>query len=102
MANVDIHEVIHSLEAGSKVKLIEVDCTEFGGDILRFHNYEVPHTTEELLEYQRQGVDQIPPKPIMWKGDQYDCWPYQMDGVEMDGTGSVQRLSYKLQTLTVV
>lgn len=88
MANVDIHEVIQSLEPGSKVKLIEVDCTEFGGDILRFHNYQVPHTEEELIEYQRQGVDVIAPKPIMWKGQRYDCWPYKMDGVEMDGTGS--------------
>lgn len=88
MARVDIHEVIQSLEPGSKVKLIEVDCTEFGGDILRFHNYEVPHTEAELLAYQAAGVETIPSKPIIWKGEEYECWPYRMDGVEMDGTGS--------------
>ena len=88
MARVDIHEVIQSLEPGSKVKLIEVDCTEFGGDILRFHNYEVPHTETELLAYQAAGVETIPSKPIIWKGEEYECWPYRMDGVEMDGTGS--------------
>lgn len=88
MATVDIHEVIQKLEAGNQVKLIEVDCTEFNGDILRFHNYEVPYTADELLEFQTQGVDQIPPKPIYWKGNRYDCWPYIMEGVEMDGMGT--------------
>lgn len=88
MANVNILEVIQKLEAGNQVKLIEVDCTEFNGDILRFHNYEVPYTEAELLDLQAQGVDTIPPKPIYWKGERYECWPYKMDGVEMDGLGS--------------
>lgn len=88
MAATDIHEVIQKLEPGSKVKLVEVDCTEFNGDILRFHNYENPYTEAELIAFQEQGVDEIPPKPIIWKGDEYFGWPYRMDGVEMDGTGS--------------
>lgn len=88
MANTSIYELIQSLEPGSKIKLVDVDCTEFGGDILRFHNYEVPHTEQELLAYQAAGVDTIPPKPILWNGQVYKCWPYRMDGIEMDGTGS--------------
>lgn len=88
MATVDIHELIQKLEPGDKVKLVEVDCTEFGGDVLRFHNYENPYTEEELLQFQQQGAETIPPKPIVWGGEEFHCWPYKMDGIEMDGTGS--------------
>lgn len=88
MAQTDIHEVIQRLEPGSKVKLIDVDCTEFGGDILRFHNYDNPYTTEELLAFQAAGVDEIPPKPILWKGERYEAWPYKLEGSEMDGSGT--------------
>ena len=99
MANVDIREVIQKLEPGSKVKLVEVDCTEFGGDILRFHNYEVPYTESELLEFQQQQVDTIPPKSIVWNGESYVCWPYVMDGVEIDGTGSTPSPSLAVSNL---
>lgn len=83
----DIHDVIRKLEPGARVKLVEVDCTSFGGDVLRFHNYNVPHTDDELIAYQKSGGD-IPPKTILWKGEQYHAWPYQLTGVELDGTGS--------------
>jgi lambda family phage minor tail protein L len=87
MAQEDIIEVIQKLEPGAKVRLIEVDCTEFQGGILRFHNYNVPHTEAELLTAQASGMD-IPAKTILWQGNEYACWPYQLEGVEMDGTGS--------------
>lgn len=87
MAQTNILETIQKLEPGSKVKLIEVDCTSFGGDILRFHNYNVEYTEEELLAFQKDGVDDIPPKPIVWQGNDYVCWPYQLSGIEWDGTG---------------
>lgn len=99
MANVDIHEVIQKLEPGDKVKLVEVDCTEFGGDILRFHNYENPYTPAELLVFQQQGVDVIPPKPIIWKGQRYECWPYIMQGVEMDGSGGTPSPSLQVANI---
>ncbi len=87
MATIDIHQTIQELEPGSKVKLIEVDCTEFNGDILRFHNYNVPHTEAELLAYKASGLD-VPAKSIWFGGEEYKCWPYMLDGVELDGTGS--------------
>lgn len=88
VATTKINELIQKLEPGSKVKLIDVDCTEFGGDILRFHNYEVPYTEEELLAFQQAGVDTIPPKTILWNGNEYHAWPYLLEGSEMDGNGS--------------
>lgn len=87
MANTPILETLQKLEAGSKVRLIEVDCTSFGGSILRFHNYNVDYTTEELMQFQTEGVSEIPPKKITWQGEQYTAWPYNLDGIEWDGTG---------------
>lgn len=86
MATTDIRQTIQQLEPGAKVKLVEVDCTSFGGDILRFHNYNVDYTEAELLAFQASGSD-IPPKPIVWQGEEYVCWPHQLTGIEWDGTG---------------
>lgn len=86
MAIKNINEVIQTLEPGAKVKLIEVDCTEFGGDILRFHNYNVEYSQEELKAFQQSGQE-IPPKKIRWQGEDYSTWPYMLTGIEWDGTG---------------
>lgn len=82
---VGIIEQVQKLEAGKKVELIEIDCTEFNGDFLRFHNYEVPHTELELRNAQTNGTP-LPPKSIMWQGQEYHCWPYVIEGLEMDST----------------
>lgn len=87
MAITNIKDVIQKLEPGMKVRLIEVDCTDFGGDILRFHNYNVEYTVEEMLAFQTANVSDIPPKSIMWQGNEYFCWPYDLSGIEWDGTG---------------
>lgn len=78
---------VQKLEPGQRVRLIEIDCTEFGGDILRFHNYNVDYTQEELLLAQTTGAE-LEPKSIKWQGEDYFCWPYSLEGIEMDGTGS--------------
>lgn len=87
MATTSIDLKIQSLEPGAKVKLLAIDCTEFGGEVYRFHNYDIPYTEAELTAYI--GLDtEIPPKAIMWQGESYACWPYEFDGIELDGTGS--------------
>lgn len=86
MAVTPILQTIQKLEPGSKVRLIEVDCTSFGGDVLRFHNYNVDYTEAELLQFQNSGLE-IPPKKIRWKGEDYSAWPYNLTGIEWDGTG---------------
>lgn len=84
--SLNFKQTIQQLEPGGKVKLVEVDCTEFGGDILRFHNYNVDYTQAELEEFQKTGED-IPPKAIIWQGEEYRAWPYSLTGIEWDGTG---------------
>lgn len=78
---------VQKLTPGSRVRLIEVDCTEFGGPELLFHNYNVEYTQEELLVAQTNGTE-LGPKPIVWQGKSYTCWPYGIEGIELDGTGS--------------
>ena len=98
MALIDINETIQLLEPGNKVKLIEVDCTSFNGDILRFHNYNVPHTEAEILAYQ-QGGDSLPPKSIVFQGKEYACWSYKLSGTDLDGTGSAPTPSFEVANL---
>jgi lambda family phage minor tail protein L len=78
---------VQKLEPGQRVRLIEIDCTEFGGPMLYFHNYNVEHTQAELLAAQAAGTE-LKPKPIMWQGQAYTCWPYGIEGIVLDGTGS--------------
>jgi lambda family phage minor tail protein L len=78
---------VQKLEPGQRVRLVEVDCTEFNGPVMHFHNYNVEYTQAELLAAQTAGTE-LTPKKITWKGQAYDCWPYDIDGIELDGTGS--------------
>lgn len=78
---------VQKLEPGQRVRLIEIDCTPFGGEVLRFHGYKVEYSQEELLQAQASD-NELQPKPILWQGEEYHCWPYQITGIEMDGTGA--------------
>ena len=76
------------LESGNDVRLIEVDGSSFGlTDVLRFHNYSIPHTEAEIIA---AGGDEskLPAKPIWWQGNEYAAWPYQLEGLEKSTSGS--------------
>ena len=76
------------LESGNDVRLIEVDGSSFGlTDVLRFHNYNIPHTEAEIVA---AGGDEakLPAKPIWWQGNEYSAWPYQLEGLEKSTSGS--------------
>ena len=45
-----------ALEPGALVRLFDLDCTGFGGEMLRFHGH------------LQQG-------PIHWQGNAYQAWP---------------------------
>lgn len=99
MAEVNILQTIQELQPGAKVKLIEVDCTEFNGDVLRFHNYNVPYTEAEMIAFKENGVNTIPAKSIYFGGVEYKCWPYILEGIELDGTGSSPTPSLQVSNL---
>ena len=60
---------IQQQEPGGKIEVFELDCTELGGDVLRFH----PH---------------LQSGPIYWQGNQYNPWPVEASGFERTGDES--------------
>lgn len=86
---------IQLLEPGSEVLLFELDGSDFGADILRFHGHAIPHSPEELTE-AGESADQIPAKSIWWQGNEYSAWPMQIEGIEANSDGTAVR-----PTLTV-
>lgn len=60
---------VQKLEPGNLVELFEIDATEIGGDIERFHGY------------QNEGE-------ITWRGQVYKPWPIQADGFAQTGVGT--------------
>lgn len=77
MLNTDLQK----LEPGSKIRLIEVDGTQFNADVLRFHCDTLPYTPEELAA---AGGDEskLPVKSIWWQGKEYFPWPFQLEGLD--------------------
>ncbi|MFJ7501248.1 phage minor tail protein L [Serratia grimesii] len=78
MLNTDLQK----LEPGNRVRLVEVDGTKFGADILRFHSDTLPYTPEELAA---AGGDEtkLPAKSIWWQGKEYGPWPFTVEGLEI-------------------
>lgn len=58
-----INADIQSLDPGRKIELFEVDCTEIGGDMLRFHGH-------------------LQSTSIFWQGREYKPWSIQGSGFE--------------------
>lgn len=78
--------VIQQPEPGGTVRLIEVDGTEYGAEILRFHNDTLPYTEAEIMA---AGDDEtkLPGKTIWWQGIEYGPWPFQVEDLEMSSDG---------------
>ncbi|MGH8447867.1 phage minor tail protein L [Pseudomonas sp.] len=83
---------IQTLEPGSEVLLFELDGSDYGADILRFHGHAIPHTPAELIAAGTHA-DQLPAKSIYWQGNEYGSWPMQIDGIEANGDGTAVRPS---------
>lgn len=102
-----LRNAIQKLEPGSLVTLIEVDCTEFSGDILYFHGHNVSYSQKALegvinplyagsLTWEagnldryagEGGSDDISALPIIFGGVTYSAWPCQVEGIEFDSSG---------------
>ncbi|MCS6489743.1 phage minor tail protein L [Burkholderia thailandensis] len=54
---------IQQLEPGRLIEFFEVDCTEIGADVLRFHRH-------------------LQSTSIVWQGREYRSWPIQATGFE--------------------
>lgn len=81
---------IQLLEPGNEVLLFELDGSDYGADVLRFHGHAIPHTPEELAA-AGADADQLPAKPIWWQGNEYTAWPMQIEGIEANSDGTAVR-----------
>ncbi|QIB84485.1 phage minor tail protein L [Enterobacter sp. T2] len=70
------------LAPGGRVRLVEVDASEFSGGIHRFHYAPFPHTPEEI-DVANGDEQKLGPKPIVFGGNTYDFWPFQVSGLEL-------------------
>ncbi len=84
-----------SLEPGAEIILFELDGSDYGADVLRFHGHAIPHTPAEIAA-AGANADQLPAKSIWWQGKEYNAWPVQIEGIEANGDGTAAR-----PTLTV-
>ncbi|MFC0225691.1 phage minor tail protein L [Serratia aquatilis] len=85
---------VQKLEPGDTIRLIEVDGTKFGADVLRFHNETIPHTPTEIVT---SGGDEskLKPRSIWWQGKEYGAYPYEISGLasSSDGASATPKLS---------
>lgn len=70
------------LAPGGKVRLLEVDASEFSGGIHRFHYSPFPHTPREIDEAQGDE-SKLGPKPVVFDGEVYDFWPFLLTGLAL-------------------
>lgn len=71
-----------SLTPSGRVRLIEVDASDFGGGVHRFHYSPFPHTPEEIVS-ANGDESKLAPKPIIYAGKVYDFWPFQITDMAM-------------------
>lgn len=70
------------LAPGGRVRLVEVDASEFSGGIHRFHYSPFPHSPAEI--YAANGDEaKLGPKPIIWDGKTFDFWPFQISDLAL-------------------
>ncbi|WP_275150677.1 phage minor tail protein L [Citrobacter koseri] len=70
------------LAPGGRVRLIEVDASEFSGGVHRFHYSPFPHTPDEI-DAANGNEDKLGPKPIIFDGKTYDFWPFQVTDMSL-------------------
>lgn len=70
------------LAPGGRVRLIEVDASEFSGGIHCFHYSPFPHTPEEI-DAAAGEENKLGPKPIIFDSKIYDFWPFQLTDLSL-------------------
>lgn len=71
-----------ALSPSGRVRLVEVDASEFNGGVHRFHYCPFPHTPAEIIAANGDET-KLGPKPIYFGGLMYDFWPFQVTDMAM-------------------
>lgn len=72
-----------------RIRLIEVDASEFSGGVHRFHYCPFPHTESEILA-ANGDESKLGPKPIIFGGLVYEFWPFQVTEMAMSTDQAAQ------------
>ncbi|QBC44466.1 phage minor tail protein L [Iodobacter fluviatilis] len=70
---------IQTLTPGAHIELFELDMTQIGGDVVRFH----------------AGTNALT-QPVVWKGQQYAPYPVEATGFAASNKGAMPRPSLKV------
>ena len=70
---------IQKLDPSSMIELFELDCTDIGGDVFRFHN----------------GTNKLS-QNLVWQGVEYIRFPIEVTGFEVSGQGQFPRPTVKV------
>lgn len=89
---------IQKLEPGNKVRLISVDGTAFGADILRFHASTISHRQEEIAA---SGGDEskLKAKSVWFDGEEYGAFPFEIEGLEASSDGQTAQPTLRVANL---
>lgn len=105
---VSILEKATQLEQEGKLRLVEVDGTNFGAAVQRFHYSPIPHTPAEIDAALAAGDESLlAPKSIWFNGNEFAYWPFNVEGLEMTGetaaapTLSVSNLDSRVTALCI-
>ncbi len=86
------------LSPSGRIRLLEVDASEFGAGVHRFHYSPFPHTPAEIIA-AGGDEDKLGPKPIYFGGVMYDFWPFQLTDMAMS-TDQAAQPKLEVTTLT--
>ncbi len=78
-----IQQDLQGLAGGSLVELFELDATNIGGTLLRFHN-------------GKNGLG----NDVVWNGNTYTAFPIEAEGFEFSGRGQLPRPVLRVANVT--
>lgn len=89
---------IQKLEPGNKIRLISVDGSAFGADILRFHANTIPHTPEEIAA---SGGDELKllAKSVWFDSEEYGAFPFEIEGLEASSDGQAAQPTLRVANI---
>lgn len=89
---------IQSLSPGSKVRLVEIDGSEFGAPVIRIHAAFMPYTAAEIAAANGDET-KLGAKSIWWRGMEFDNYSMEITGLGSTSDQSQDQPSLKVSNV---